>query len=454
MNRTVVFLVFTHFLAAVIGWMLVGKNVETEKEGAVSTHEGTSLSPSEEGRGFRSLAKRQADKSERFRVAWDSLPDQKLTTKERIKVQRRLLAEWAMSDLEAAMKAVLAESWWAGPSPEFLNGQLQGPFASAFAKAFLADPDGSWNLIMSSELGVGASMMRQAWYQTMQYHPLTLAGKLSEVPGSESRSVLWLLKRRANLGDPAVRQEVIDILKRLPESKVSTRDIMGFVPKISLEEATADFEAVTDFTTREGEIALYQYGQLHFIGEKFEGLRIYDQEDFREYQEVLAVLPPEIQGRFLYGLLAGSFSSEASMGTEARSLDLLNLMVEGEYWEEVEKAQSLSVVSQGYGLSHEKRAAWAMTLPERKETVPIFEDSVRGFISKNEEHAREWIEELPQGTWRDRGMLAYSRQLLGRGQRLEESQETIEQIQDPEVRRVAEEHHALYEKAGKVGKGR
>jgi hypothetical protein len=454
MNRTIIFLVFTHCLAAVIGWKLVGGNFKAGREGPAIVREGTLISQGDEGRKFRKSTARRADKSEQFKVAWDSLPDQKLATKERIKVQRRLLAEWAMYDLEGAMRAVLAESWWSGPPPEFLNAKLEGPFASAFAKAFLADPDGSWSLIMSGELGVGASMMRQAWYDTMQHHPLTLAGKLSEVPESESGSVVWLLKRRGNLSDPAMQREVIDTLKNLPESRVSTREIMGFLPKISIEEATARFEAVTDFTTREGEIALYQYGQLHFIGEKFEGLSNYDQEDLQEFNEVIELLPREVKGKFIYGLLAGSFSHETAMGTEARSVDLLNLLVEGGHWKQLEEAQSLTIVSQGYGLSQERRAAWATSLPKRKETVPIFDDSVRSYISKNEEQARDWIEELPQGTWRDRGMLAYSRQLLGRGQRLEESQEIIEQIQDPEVRRAAEEHHALYEKAGKVGKGR
>jgi len=46
--------------------------------------------------------------------------------------------------------------------------------ASVFAEAFLSDPDGSWELITSDEFGMGASMLRRAWYQAMHGEPLTL----------------------------------------------------------------------------------------------------------------------------------------------------------------------------------------------------------------------------------------------------------------------------------------
>ena len=237
-------------------------------------------------------------------------------------------------------------------------------------------------------------------------------------------------------------------------SVVSTRDLLRFLPEISVTEATARFEGVSDFSTREGEIALFQYAKKQFIGEEFEKLRAFSEADLRDLQEVNGMLSEATRGRFLYGLLAGSFQAQTSMGTESRSVALLNLMVEGEHWEELERAQELSVISDGYGLSQGRRAEWAMSLPERKETFEVFEDSVGRYLADMEEEARDWIEALPPGGWRDRGMLAYARQVLDRGNSLEKSRGIIEQIEDPEIRRAGEEHQLVYEKARGIERGR
>lgn len=448
MKRAHGIIIGSHILVAVIGWAFAQKDPVSGRANGSSTREMEAghLAVRHEGRQIGRAA-RTVKEGSNLETFWNFLPDEKLSTKDRIEAQRRILKEWGRVDLEGAIKAMLAESWWSGTRTGGFNAQFAGPLASAFAEAFQSDPAGSWDQITSGEFGIGASMLRRAWYDAMRGEPLIIAGKLSEVPEGELAGVVGILGG-ADLSDAKVREGVIGMLKEMPEAKVSTREIMKFLPKVSSAEAEKNFEAMTDFSTRDGEIALFQYSQARFIGEKFEGLRSHDEGNVTEYRNVLEDLPQEVGGRFLYGLLAGSFSHQTAMGTKLRTLDLLNLMAEGGHWEQVKRAQNLVVVRQGFGLSAEERASWAATLPEREETVEVFEESIRPYISKNEGKALGWIEKTLEGTWRDRALLAYSTQMLGLNRRLHDSREAIEKIEDAEIRREAEENHAIYENAG------
>ncbi|YCM45819.1 hypothetical protein V2O64_07300 [Verrucomicrobiaceae bacterium 227] len=447
MKKTTAFLILTHGGAAVMGWALVGHGM-TSKRADPYLDEGTlPRFELQERRARRSHGSRGAADSEEFRSVWDSLPDQQLSREDRIKAQRRILEDWALVDLEGAMKAMLGESWWEGPRSRMMEGQLEGPFAPVFAKAFAADPDGSWELITSGELGVGANMLRHVWCRVMQANPLMLAGKLAEVPASELKTVLDSLAH-ADLDGPGVRAGVVKALTKLPESKISMRDIMRFLPEISRDEAASNFRAVTDFSTREGELALYQYGQRHFFDEKLEWVRSYDEGKLAEMKTVVDRLPHETQGKFIYGLIAGGFEHEFLVGRGDRTVDLLNLMVEGEHWETLERAQSLQQVSAGLGMTAEARAAWAVGLPQKEEAAEVFEYSIRPYIQGHHEESWDWIQKFPEGMWRERALVQYA-DILGSLHEFEATRRAIGEIRDPEARKVAEENYALYENAGR-----
>jgi hypothetical protein len=238
-------------------------------------------------------------------------------------------------------------------------------------------------------------------------------------------------------------------LGAVPESMIPTRDLMKFLPKLSLEEAAARFHAIDDFSTREGEMALFQYAQLRFFDDEFEWGRNDGAEKLAEIEEVNHTLPLEMQGQFLYGLLAGSFSRETAMGVKQRTfdlLDLLDLMVEGENWAHLERAQFLVSVQ----VDPEERAAWAVNLPERAETAEVFEMGISPYLRRNGDQTWEWIQGFPDGMWRDRALAKYSETMLGQSgqfENLRKTMEAIELIKDAEIREGAEGLHALYERA-------
>lgn len=77
-----------------------------------------------------------------FYAAWNALPDQKLSPKDRILAQRKILAEWAKVDLAAAMEMAISEGWDDSAHGLALGDTYrQGPYASALKDAFLANPE-------------------------------------------------------------------------------------------------------------------------------------------------------------------------------------------------------------------------------------------------------------------------------------------------------------------------
>lgn len=444
MNKASGILILSHALAGLIGWNLMIGSEENRADGDYKHSPGELVQEPGTQRTRSSRSHSKPPSEEAIQMLWSSLPDQQLTTEERIEAQRRLLAEWAKTDLEGAIHAMLAESWWSGKEPSFLNGSLSGSLGGAFTEVFQERPDESWDLISSGIFGVGAALLRNTWYQAMAYDSVALASKFAEAPGGDREKLLRMIGD-AGQSDQDTLAKVTDILMELPKGKISTRELMRILPGKSLEEARASFEVTSDISTREGELAAFQFAEAQFIGENFEGLRSYEKSQIEKYREFMEVLPRESQGRFLYGLLAGSFSIETVMGTKERALDLLNLMVEGEHWDSLDQAQSLIILDQGMILDFETRAKWAAALPDQDEVAGVFETSVVDYLRKEEASAMEWIESLPPGRWRDEALAASSRQLLRRGRRIEESRQALEKIKDPTIQQAAGELHDTYE---------
>ena len=128
-------------------------------------------------------------------------------------------------------------------------------------------------------------------------------------------------------------------------------------------------------------------------------------------------------------------------------LGLLDLFIEEEAWPRLEDPETLRQIQQlaraGDALTI---AEWAVTLPIRPETTGLFRRSVEPFFREDWVAARDWIDALPPGTWRDRALAGYSQVALHDHNDPQASRRALQQISDSDLRAEAESRRTQWEK--------
>lgn len=81
--------------------------------------------------------------------------------------------------------------------------------------------------------------------------------------------------------------------------------------------------------------------------------------------------------------------------------------------------------------------AWAVNLPQCKETAKLFHRGVERYIQEEREAAWDWIAEFDDGMWRDRAYAEFSQQSLNHFNDPEKSEEALNMISDPKLQREA-----------------
>lgn len=365
----------------------------------------------------------------RFRAAWNALPDQDLTKSERLDTQRRMLAEWARIDLAAAMDAALTVPW-------DNSSTMTGPVASLFSNVFQEDAERSWNLINSGRYGLGAAFYRNVWINNVsQSDPLLVVECMPEGSWRDRNRMIAQL-HTFNAKDPQMLARIGDALRAQPDDIVTAAHLQKLVPQPSLEEIQEQAAKMEDFSSRDGQVLTSQLI-------KAQSERLKAQSDpaavAAAVTEVMATLPHQGQGEFIYQVLSKSLAAEKSKTGGRQALAVVDLLVAGEHWDYLDDPYTQRKVSRAIGVPPVERAGWAVTLPDREETLTLFHQSVKEYVSQKPDEAWQWIEALPKGTWRDHAFGEFSLRATGKRKDYEGSRRAIDQIADPEYRAYIEQ---------------
>lgn len=327
-----------------------------------------------------------------FAGAWKSIASRNLTINERLEMQITVLNQWSRVDLEAAMRAALANAWDGGAE----KGGI-GPLIAAFADAFEERPLEAWDLLKSGKLGLGAALFERQWIDSAAIKdPVLVFSMLPEISVRSRRHAIEQAVRSA-AKDPETKEALITKLIQWPDDQSVGEVIpIAFAVMPSREGDAAEVRgrlaAATD--ERAKTVLLHEFAST---------LRDASADVI---SKEWAQLSPEMQAR-----AAVAFSNGPQGVRNAPAV--AEMLIKTEQWNLL-KFNWPKFTEYGKSTSDPKQLAeWAMTLPEKGEVERIFTESVAPLVVRDNAEAKEWIMSLPAGDWKTRMALeTYARNAL------------------------------------------
>ena len=433
-NRSIGILDSSHILVALAGSMFAlqpgGGRGDAQRESTAARAAIAEL-PAAAGPAASPRSTIQWTSSEYAR-AWKAVRNGKYTTRERIKLQRDLLARWADVDLRAAVEAALGEAWDRDGSPYY---DPCGPLLDVFATALARNPQEGWSMIRGRQFGVASGMLRRVWMEAVGMRdPQFLARRMGELSWRDREQALEICHTAVQSGSgAATKNDLFKILAGFPDEIVTSAQLIKFAndqesPVVDLARMKEDIVRLADNDDRMAKVKAMVFGMAlaslpaDQIEEEIEGL------------------PDGMREEAVWAAFKEAHKADSVLG-------LLDLLIEEEAWTRVEQretVQQLQKVARG-GDSQEV-AEWATTLPVRKETTELFHRSIEPFLTENWGSAIDWLAELPTGTWRDRAYAEYSQVALNLHQNSRVSRWALNQINDPDFKDEAEGWRSQWEK--------
>lgn len=422
----------THLVCIAVGMgaaMAFGRMIADHLPSGMTGGHGDDVSKSGGDPGNAAARKSKASKdrsdsgalrSKDFREAWDSIAKRNLTPHQRMRLQKELLKEWSMIDMEAAMMAALESNWDGG----LREGGIPA-LIPAFREAFAKNPLEAWKIIQSGRLGVGASLFRWEWVSTVSKgDPMLVLSYFGEFSTGLKKAALGPLLND-HKDDPAVKAAILKLLGQMPVDD-NTKSIALEYFKLTPPSGTRE-ELIAKVTA-----AATDFERMMAVQELARLMRGADMETIKGSW---SGLPADARNEILWSLI-GSSQAKAS------PTDFLNLAIQAGNWDILRTERVAG--TEGLVAEYAKRvdpisiAEWGLSLPERPETIDIFRRSITGYIDKNPVEAREWIMSIPEGDWRrERALLEYSQNSLWYKNNPEASLWAINQIKDPKVKGTA-----------------
>ena len=379
--------------------------------------------------GPRTIAMKAAD----YQAAWDAIAAKKWSKGERMEYQKRLLKEWAATDLEGALKAAFSETWNRG------NVRMVGEsFAiqSAFTEVFVDRSEDVLKLIQDRKPGVlESSLLLEAWSGALLFAKdrNLYFTYLRGMAGDDFTKVLGMASARAK--DPEFLAKILDLL--------SERESQG----IALEGIDRSFSKAVGEQLSKDELM----EKLGNAGTALSGF--YTSILAARYSDIsrnasaeavtaeIASLPEDKRSGFAKALLNTYTGNPAILQTA------LDHLVDHEQWQLLDKGEtSRAVQTMRQNADPVSLAEWAVSLPPREETTEMFHRGVEPYIRKSPEDAWSWIQEMEDGYWRDRALAEYSQINLHVFNDPDKSAAAIGQIRDPAYRETVKGWRAGWEK--------
>ncbi len=332
-------------------------------------------------------------------------------------MQRKLLEQWSMVDLQSAMAAALEGNW---------DGDDGGvnSLVPAFREAFLKNPMEAWRIIKSGELGLGSALFRWQWVTAVATdNPMLVLSCFGDFSDNLQKAALWpILERHSK--DPAVTDAILRMLRERPADALTKTLAAEFYKQVTPSGTPEELAGkITTAPTEQERIIALQAFTASLRG-----------VDPATVGKLIANLPQDSRGDIVRQLLAAS-------GNEMPT-DLLNLAIASGNWDLLKDPMVAGV--EGKVAEYARRrdpiaiAEWGLSLPNRPETQEVYRRAITGYIDRYPVEAREWIMSIPEGDWRrERALMEYSQNALWYKKNQEGAAWAIERITDPKIKGTA-----------------
>jgi hypothetical protein len=420
--------ILTHAFALLVGVALAaalprlihpqaraGSTDLTDESGAMDSAKSADRAAISAGRGD--------GKSAAFRQAWSLLMQEAQPPEERMRAQGNLLREWAKVDLDGAIQAYLGEAW-----DTRYPGTLaytSEPLRNALASAFSEQPQEAWKILSRDKMAM--QLLGAHWCMAMPAHELPfLVSVTRELPPNLQKEAATILMRHKQ------KRELLLQLARTGTPEQAERWLMDAYTRASAEGSAPELLAKWRDTAPGIE-------RTHDMMAWASRLRRTDPDELAAEWEKIPEADRAQAARLLLaplnqgspGLLYAIDRAVEAGQWQAFTPDLLGTL---RYWEAGD-ANAL--------------AEWSATLPAKQELASVYQTALLKKFG-DPAQGREWIEQLPEGSWhRDQALAALARSEIEKSRDLPAANRTVETISDPDIRRAAGE--ALYDHALKQG---
>jgi hypothetical protein len=377
----------------------------------------------------RTITMKAAD----YQAAWDAIAARKWSKGERMEYQKRLLKEWAATDLEGALKAAFGETWNRG------NVRMVGEsfaFQSAFSEVFVDRSEDVLKLIQGRKPGVlESSLLLEAWSGALLFakdRDLYFT-YLRGMAGDDFTKVLGMASARAK--DPEFLTKILNLLSEKESQGMTFEGIDRSFSSAVGQQLSKD-ELMAKLGSAGGALSGFYTSIL--------AARYSDISRNAPAEAVvaeIASLPEDKRGGFAKALLSSHGGNPAILRTA------LDHLVDHEQWQLLDKQETSRAVQ----IMREKSdpvemAEWAVNLPPREETSEMFHRGVEPYIRKDPQEAWNWIQGMEAGYWRDHALAEYSQINLHVFNDPEKSAAAIAQIRDPAFLETVKGWRASWEK--------
>lgn len=418
-------LILLHLVLAATAFLmvrLISTRVGADRSGRQAGNDTSSREVASRSKSRAASAGRGLDAAG-YQAVWDEIAKRRLNRTERESLQTALLKDWAATDLEGALRAVMQESW---------RGDVFSQ-NNPFAKVFVDRSEDVLRMIRERKFGIlETTMLTKAWMGCLldkdkelfftylgsldnDGFNVALKGVSSRLvePGMVSR-LLSLANGREGLDLPVKNSYFLDAaVKELGKEAL-------------LEGLAAAKGAMADFYA--GALAR-------------ECVNSAPNADAGQVEARISSIPEDQRALFAVSLLNQSTPNAAFRQTALRSL------VESEAWQYLDQESSGQVMrSMAYVMEPAALAEWVRSLPARTETAELFHRGVEPYIRKDPAAAWQWIDGLQDPFWRDRALAEYSQVNLHVFNNPEASAQAIGQIRDATFRETVRAWRAAWEK--------
>lgn len=357
-----------------------------------------------------------------FRLAWDAIARRKVSVKERLQLQQDVLRAWAMKDLKGALRAAY-NSQWDGSTDEGGISEL----VDAFSPAFRAQPQDAWELLDSPEFRLARKLFQEDWLNcAMEQHTDVVLRILPEMDAEFSIKAVGKLAEAAR--SPEARASLMEALAALPEGadiEPLVSQALLYQPPQESPESLRNKLLAAD-TERARTMAMLEYvSRLGVPGQVLE--------------EGFLSLPESMREDAVRAYTSHRVTSQGPQ--------LVDFMIHSGYWEMLAMPEVTDHVRQAGNRSMDglKLAQWAGTLPDRPETVEIFQAAIEPIMDRNLVGARNWIDSMPTGTLKDRALAEYAKGNVSHGDP-SLYPAALAEIKNPSIRTEVMEWKAQFER--------
>ncbi len=386
-----------------------GRNEASEAWSSSNLSEGRGM---EGGRGeaFRGL------KANEYMEVWKAVPELRLKKRSRGKLQREILLAWAEVDFKGAVAAAMGEAWDDGQGAS--SGGIEHHLGMAFGNAMRERPYEIWAMIEGEEFGLFESaLMRTVWTNSVGGKDpkilLAAMGKLDRVNLEKA-----LGKQFQGEVEKEDLQKIWASLKGQKNAAVKAPMLGALTAKMFSEEEILELTQEGGFVGEHAAVALAE--KLKETPASMEKLKMAES------------LPEASRGAFVLELM------KQATGNPEVSKAAVDSLLEDEQWGLIRtEAAEEAVRVFGAKMEPEELAAWAVELPQREETKQLFHRGVERYIQKDRDAAWEWIGDFDEGMWRDRAYAEFSQQSLNHFDDAARSEEALNMITDPKLKKLA-----------------